>query len=1297
MEGPGSYPLRVAFPPLASPSLLDQVQKKVDVEESLRQLQRRRIKEYGDDLYIPPQAKVNAQAPDDTRFPLMDKVMEFLGSSQTVFLLLGDSGAGKSTFNRTLDYNLWRTYKKREGPISLFISLPSIDRPDQDLVTKQLRKADLSELQIKELKAHRKFILICDGYDESQQVNNLYVSNRLNQEGEWKAKMVISCRSEYIGNDYRDRFQPIDQNRKSLPALFQQAVVASFSEDQIHNYIKQYVTIRRPLWDTENYISVLNQIPSLKELVKNPFMLTLSLEVLPRMVDAGERLSTTQVTRVTLYDQFVEQWLERSKRRLNEKELSDQAKAAFESLSDEGFTLNGIDYLKKLSVAIFKHQGGNPVVTYSRFIDEGTWKTGFFSRNHEKQLLREANPLTRSGNQYRFIHRSMLEYGLARAVFDPQEARKAKRKSIMVRRKSVDSAFSFDLLDDEVAAKTVVQGPDLSSPLIWRNFVNEPSVLQFLEERVQREPIFKKQLLALIENSKADKVYRVGAANAITILVRAGISFNDADLKGIQIPGADLSYGVFDSSQLQGADLRKTTLRNVWLYGADLSQADMKGVQFGQLPHLSGPSLIYTSKHSPNGTLFVTGNGIGHINVYTTSNWDQIWTSSDHSELVFGVAYSPKGDFIASCSKDKTIRLWISNTGECRYVLSGHSDWVLSVAYSPKGDQIASGGKDKTVRLWSVATGTCRYILEGHTDEVNGVAYSLNGDRIASGSRDCTVRFWDTDTGNCLFNLSGHTGAVQAIVYSPKGDLLASTSRDKTVRLWDPDTGGCRFTLSGHEKEVLNVVFSPKGDLIASSSADMTARLWDAESGACRQILRGHGEWVRSVAFSPKGDMVVTGGEDRTLRMWDVDSGSCLHTLSGHTDFVSAAVFSPKGDRVISTGLDKTVRIWDVKTGVGRQYLDRHSGHVYGLAFSLKSGHVASASDDTTARLWDLETGICRHLLSGHDEWIRAIVFSPKGDRVVTGSWDKTARLWDVYTGECLFTYCHDEMVKEVAFSPDGDIVVTGCGDNAIRLWDAKTGECRHKIPDSDGKYLEFSPKGDLLASCGYGPTVYIWNVNDGSNRHTLTGPEKSGGTIRFSPDGDLLASGNDDSTVRLWDVETGACRHVLRGHEKVIRCLVFSPNGKWLASGSNDMSIRLWDVETGTCLHTFTHHVMVARVTFIRQGSVLVGSGNDGILRICDPVSGECRTSTGESRGNVQAATWITTSDAEYMVTSSNNGSIYYYQVKEEGSYSLRMHWSSTPNELGMTGTSVQGVRGLNEFDRRLVIQQGAVGEPCT
>ena len=331
--------------------------------------------------------------------------------------------------------------------------------------------------------------------------------------------MVVSCRSEYIGLDYRDRFQPSNDITQ-----FQEAVIAPFSRAQVNDYLAKYVITKAPLWTTKQYMEVLDQIPSLQELVKNPFLLTLSLEVLPRLVDPDNNLTATRVTRVTLYDEFVVLWLEQGKKRIGNKDLNPQARAEFDRLTDEGFTQNGISFLKDMASAIYENQAGNPVVTYSRKRDQGKWKELFFSRENESQLLLEASPLTRSGIQYRFIHKSLLEYFFSRSVFEPQEGKeKPIQAAAQARRGSVSSNFSFEdqlVLEDE-EAPVATQPSNVDHPLSRRSFATEPSILDFLSDRAKQEPLFKKQLLSMIEQSKVNKEMRKAAANAITILVQS--------------------------------------------------------------------------------------------------------------------------------------------------------------------------------------------------------------------------------------------------------------------------------------------------------------------------------------------------------------------------------------------------------------------------------------------------------------------------------------------------------------------------------------------------------------------------------------------------------------------------------------------------------------------------------------------------------------------------------------------------------------------------------------------------------
>jgi len=950
------------------------------VEGSLRQLRRLRLKERGNVVYIPPQAKSSLQSRDEARFPLMEKVNEFLSSEQKVFLLLEDSGAGKSTFNRELECHLWQMYRKTSA-IPLYINLPAIDKPEHDMIAKQLRKAEFTEPQIRELKLHRKFTLICDGYDESQQTQNLYSSNRLNQPGEWSAKMVISCRSEYLGVDYRDRFQPGNRNQQSDSSLFQEAVITPFSMGQVQDYITQYVSVHRPLWEADEYKKALDLIPSLKELVKNPFLMSLSLEVLPRMVDPGHDLSATHITRMALYDQFIEHWLERGKKRLGEKNLSPQARSAYESLSDEGFTRNGIDYLKKLSVAIYKEQDGQPIVTYSRYKDENAWKASFFSREEEKQLLREACPLIRNGNQHRFIHRSLLEYGVALAIFDPQDWKERMTPESSSRRRSVCSIMSTDEHGEvEEASGLVEQEVEFRSPLAWRRFISEPSLLQFLEERVQREPLFKQHLLTYIERSKDDKKWRTAAANAITVLIRSGYQFNGADLRGIRVPNANLSYGVFDSAQLQGADLRQVDLRGAWLQKADLSKAQMAGAQFGELPFLKQRFTVRESAYSPDGSTFALRLEAVEILVYSTSNWETLWTWNGN---FWNMVYSPTGHQIASGGGDNTVRLWDVGTGSSIHILKGHNWGVTSVAYSPSGDQVASSSGDMTVRIWDVRTGDCRHIWIGHTTKVSRVIYSPKGNQIASYGGDSTVRLWSFAIESFL--LRGHSGPITSIIYSPHGDQIASTSYDHTLRLWDVLTRECRHILPDFSiftyKYDKSVMYSPQGDQVASAGGDKLIRLWDVETGDCLHTLQGHNGLITKITYSPQGDVVASASEDKTVRLWDAETGVCRQILRGHSGYISSVMFSPKGDQVASQGSDNTVRLWDVRAGMSRHISSGHDGCICEVHSSPRGDYIVICSSDGTVRIRDVETGLCRQILRGHSGgvYILSCVFTSRG------------------------------------------------------------------------------------------------------------------------------------------------------------------------------------------------------------------------------------------------------------------------------------------------------------------------------
>ncbi|KAG0207760.1 hypothetical protein BGX33_006654 [Mortierella sp. NVP41] len=422
------FPSSVLFALPTITSLLDKAAEVPSIEKDLQRLRTQRLKEHHQAVYISPQAKATLKASDDDSFPLMDKVKDFLKSERQVFLVLGDSGSGKSTFNRQLERVLMEAYAQG-GHVPLLINLPAIRNPETELISEHLKTLNFTDNDIREMKRDRHFIIICDGYDESRLSINLHTSNLLNRPGQWSAKMIVSCRSTHARRDYLDRFQPQPIDRYSPPTchLLQEAVIVPFSNNQIRDYVKQFVRDtevhklfgNRPIWSVEEYMDTLAQIPNLLQLVTNPFLLTLSLRSLPDIVKDNLDPSTIKMTRLRLYDNFINQWLEINRQRLTSMKHDTATKVALEELIDGGFKEIAIDFLQDLAAAIYKEQDGQSIVKYVHRLDKETWKAKFFGPDLDISLLRESSPLTCKEHLHQFIHRSLLEYFYSHQVFRP--------------------------------------------------------------------------------------------------------------------------------------------------------------------------------------------------------------------------------------------------------------------------------------------------------------------------------------------------------------------------------------------------------------------------------------------------------------------------------------------------------------------------------------------------------------------------------------------------------------------------------------------------------------------------------------------------------------------------------------------------------------------------------------------------------------------------------------------------------------------------------------------------------------
>ncbi|KAK3836270.1 MAG: hypothetical protein J3R72DRAFT_202615 [Linnemannia gamsii] len=1092
------------------------------IEEELIRLKDHRLEEQDSALYIPLLAMPSLQSSKETLFPLMERTIEFLSGPGLVFLLLGDSGGGKSTFNLQLERTLWKNYK-RGDPIPLRINLPSIDNPQQDIIGEQLRRLDFSATQFMELKQNRQFIVICDGYDESQLTTNLYTTNAFNQPGQWNIKMVVTCRTQCLGSDYHRRFLPQRICRYDPPApyLFQEAVIAPFTQEQIQRYVDIYVPLEPRTWRTQDYMDRLTNIPTLLDMVRNPFLLTLALETLPGVTEGKKDLSKIKISRVQLYDAFVTHWLNVSKQRLESNTLSVHDRDDFGQLLDAGFISMGLDYSMKLALAIFDEQDGNPVVQYVQVRDLSTWRAEFFGPQTEIRLLRESSPLTRTGNEFRFIHRSMLEYFLTRAIYSPVRMDKQE----------------FDEQADPVSP--VAPSIDTNGPLFRRNLIQETSIIQFLCDRVKSNPDFEQQLRSIVDLSKTDASAIIAATNAITILVKAGVNFNSVDLRGVKIPGADLSDGQFDSAQFQGADLRDVNLSKSWLRQADLSGSQLEGAQFGELPYLEMGDVVNACLYSPDGRMLAVALRNQGFGIYDTSTWTLIHRSISAGRLT-DVAFSPNNQQIVLAGRDGSVLLWDFVIDEERLSMIGHTGDVNSVVFSPCGDQVASASDDSTVRLWDSRTGIRILVLLGHNWDVLSVKFSPDGCQLVSGGRDQTIRFWDAQTGAPGAVLSPLLGIVISLAYSPDGRWVASGHNKNILQLWNAATKKPGPIMRGPASSVTGIAFSPNGQWIASSSDDETVRLWDAPTGASVSVLTGHGEFVHCVSFSPNGHQIASGGEDSKVRLWEVSSTWSSPDLPDSGP-VRKLEYALDGLTILAYGYG-VFRKLDARTGASESipFESPKQKSASCIASTLDDRQFAVGFEDGSINLWNRQTDTAGPVLEGHSSKVSLLVYSPCHRWIASVADDNTVRLWDLHDTQQhrVLVEAEGGLVGEfraVAFSPAGDQLTVGAACGTIRLFDLPTAE---------------------LLTCNNPPGSYIISMV-------------------YSPNGQQIATGNENGCIHLWDLYSEEPIAILEAHNGWVQCIAYSPCGQWIASGSDDKTVGIWyrqlsgEVESWSKIHS--------------------------------------------------------------------------------------------------------------------------------
>ncbi len=961
--------------------------------------------------YVAPEAQVSAHATE--RFDLLRKVREFSQSDKKVLLLLGPAGSGKSTFMRHLAIASWKAYgRDKSKPIPLFIRLAERPSFDGDLIAQYLREHGFQDVDIETLRKNQKFIFILDGFDEVE--NHGQAFSTKNQLLRWKAKLIVSSRPEYLGPRYHKQFQARDQ-RNTL----QEYWLPSISDNWIKNYIEKYVESTDGAaqgWDVSRYQAAIDKFPSLKELIRRPFLLRMALEVLPEIEEQEEAASIKQTT---LFDKFIECWLDRAQERLQHINLSLEEKEALNKLG-KNLEAEILRAIQEMAVSLTKAHTTQAVHHEAGLVSPAEWEP-YLKGDVQKRLLFLNAPLIRQGQQYRFIHKSLQEYLVARAIWSQSKG--------LPLQKQIDQSQA--LLGQFVLTK-------------------EPAILELLVEYTQKHVDFAEYLRDWIEASKAEDAtdeLKQAAANAMTILVQSGRDFNGEDLANIKISGADISFGKFDHAILKGADLTAVTARQVWLRNADLSQANLLDINFGEMPYIGEKEVVRTLAYSRDNTLLAAGLFEGPIDIYQIATGRKILTLKGKVERSLAFAFSHDKKRLISGGMDQKIYIWDLEKGGLTHTFEGHKDAITSVNLSSDEKYIVSGSEDHTVRVWNIAENRLMYTLTGHKDDISGAMFSTDGKYIVSGSFDKTVRVWDADNGTLLSIKEGADNGVEFIDISADGERIVSGDFDGTVWVWDKNKTAPIHILKDHTHPIYGVRFADNDGRIVSIDKLGIVKVWDAHDGYLLDSLLRHHDEMSYTMLSHDAQLATSIGK-HSVRLWEVDTNRPSRKLAETYSYAPFAVASaPKSSIIASANEDGTLCLWDAKTAKLQRTLKHElspKAVVLSMCLSPNEKHMVSADTNGALMLWNTLTGE-RLWHWNNDEHISASIqsveFSADGKRIISGNEDGRIRLWELEKKEPVWISPKQEEgddIYRVKFSADGKRIVSIGNDERLCIWDVE-------------------------------------------------------------------------------------------------------------------------------------------------------------------------------------------------------------------------------------------------------------------
>ena len=856
---------------------------------------------------------------------------------------------------------------------------------------------------------------------------------------------------------------------------------------------------------------------------------------------------------------------------------------------------------------------------------------------------------------------------------------------------SVNSPAPLKILRPEEANPTEVKKHSVKNEcfLSKKLMTRDALVMQMVADRVVGSEGYKNFLFGLVYASRTDKAMQVAAANAITALNYARVSFSGMDLSDIEIPHAVLNNLIAHRVNFSGANLSDCTFQEAYLAEGIFNNAKLQDIKFGELPSISWPTGCVTSFcFIPDGKRLITAGDPNNIIIYDIETGQPLQTLIKHKSRVINIVIDSTGKFLISRSQQSgsfETYLWEINTGRV-VPIKNHgdfADFILNdkkIIYVREGNIYYANEPEKNIAN-SQPLGVVEREIPIFTSKIpiETIGYSRDGKLVAfvlkksrRGKSNFEVQIWDREFKNHLKTLNGYR-----FCFSPNSYFFAVSALNnfgeniiQVYKLLDfeliqtyEDThsaGDQSVDIFGSGVTINCLIFSPVNfNILASAGVDGRIILWDLSNGKQEPTnqLIAHNCPVNFLNFSPDGSALVSGGGelaleghdsgDRVLKFWNVksllDVEQIIYTKS---ETISSLVISEKNKIIITGGNNGNLRCWSMVDGkllkIFSVFTDKKQEEKKIKQLQIFQGDFQDKlfvlSDVGVVKLFILP-GFIEQALNITDKYrARALAISADGKYLAMSFLENKIQILNINSGQLMCECGTKAYVASLVFSTDvSSHLLAMRGVNYLAIIDADTGLQKYNP-------LELNSP------------MHYYDV----------------GIIIFSPkNSNLLAS------------------YCYVKNEPVTQEAEFS---RQASTDERKTKVVLWDTLNKKKVYEFiAHNDYGVKLCFSRDGEYLLSGNVNGEIVVLDinQRSESCRFVLGENQAQISGITFI---NNHAFLTSQYNGSIKMWEMQNNSNnkVTVNLRWH-VPSGFVVRNACFENTR-LNLSTQRLLEQNGAL-----